>query len=68
VTISPGVNIAGKAKIGDLCYIGMGAVVLDGISIGNNSVVGAGSVVTKDVPDSVQVLGMPARIAKEFKE
>lgn len=68
VTISPGANIAGKTKIGDLCYIGMGAVILDGISIGNNSVVGAGSVVTKDVPASVQVLGMPARISKEFKE
>jgi acetyltransferase EpsM len=68
VTISPGANIAGRARIGDLCYVGMGAVILDGISIGNNSVVGAGSVVTKDVPPSVQVLGIPARISKEFTE
>ena len=68
VTLSPGTNISGKTRIGDLCYIGMGAVILDGISIGRHSVVGAGAVVTKDVPDSVQVLGIPARISKEIKE
>jgi acetyltransferase-like isoleucine patch superfamily enzyme len=46
----------------------MGAVILDGISVGSNSVVGAGAVVTKDVPGSVQVMGIPARISKEIKE
>ena len=68
VTISPGANVAGRARIGDLCYIGMGAVILDGISVGSNSVVGAGAVVTKDVPGSVQVMGIPARITKEIRE
>ncbi len=66
VTISPGVNIAGKSRIGDLSFIGMSAVILDGISVGSNSVVGAGAVVTKDVPGSVQVMGIPARISKEI--
>jgi sugar O-acyltransferase (sialic acid O-acetyltransferase NeuD family) len=68
VTISPGTNIGGKARIGDLCYVGMGAIILDGISIGSHSVVGAGAVVTKDVPESVQVIGIPARISQEIRE
>lgn len=66
VTISPGVNIAGKVVIGEQSYIGMGAIILDGITIGKNVVVGAGAVVIKDVPDNVQVVGLPARIVKEF--
>ncbi|MCW8822329.1 MAG: acetyltransferase [Sulfurovum sp.] len=66
VTISPGANIAGKTVIGDGSYIAMGAIILDGITIGKNVVVGAGAVVTKDVPDNVQVVGLPARIVKEF--
>ena len=42
--------------------IGAGAVILPGITIGKNAMVGAGSVVTKDVPDNVTVIGNPARI------
>lgn len=66
VTISPGVNIAGKVTIKECSYIGMGAIILDGISVGANAVIGAGAVVTKDVPDNVQVMGIPARITKNF--
>lgn len=46
------------------CWIGAGAIILRGITIGENSVVGAGSVVTKDVPDNVVVAGNPAKIIK----
>lgn len=65
VTIQPGANVAGVCRVGDRTYIGMAAVVLDRLKIGSQSVVGAGSVVTADVPDCVQVLGVPARIVKE---
>lgn len=65
VTIQPGANIAGMVTVGEGAYIGMGAVVLDKTSIGAGSVVGAGAVVTADVPESVQVVGVPARIVKE---
>lgn len=66
VTISPGANIAGRCILKDGSYIGMGAILIDGITIGENSVVGAGAVVTKNVPDNVQVMGIPARITKQF--
>jgi len=48
--------------IEDGAIIGAGAVIKAGVTIGKNSVVGMGSVVTKDVPESVVVLGNPARI------
>ncbi len=48
------------------CWIGAGATILRGVTIGENSVVGAGSVVTKDVPDNVIVAGNPANIIKNI--
>lgn len=44
--------------------IGSGAVVMCGITIGENAMVGAGAVVTKDVPENVIVVGVPARVKK----
>jgi hypothetical protein len=46
----------------------MGAVVLEHIVVGRNAIVGAGAVVTKDVPENVQVLGVPARITKTLPQ
>lgn len=65
VTVSPGANIAGKCVIEDGCYVAMGAIVLDGRRVGRGSVIAAGSLVTRDVPENVQVMGSPARIKKE---
>lgn len=48
-------------------WLGIGAVILPGVTIGLNSVVGANSVVTKDVPDYTIVAGIPARIIKQLK-
>ena len=52
--------------IEDGVFIGMNCLVLKGVSIGRGSVVGAGSVVTKDVPPSVTVAGNPVRIVRKF--
>lgn len=49
-------------------WIGANAVVLQGVTIGDNSVVGAGSVVTKDVPANVVVVGSPAKILRSISE
>lgn len=49
-------------EIGDNVFIGKRAIILRGVKIGNNSIIGAGSVVTKDVPDNVIVAGNPAKV------
>jgi maltose O-acetyltransferase len=51
--------------IGEDVWFGGSVVVCPGVTIGNNVVVGAGSVVTKDVPDNVTVGGNPAWILKQ---
>ena len=50
--------------VGDDCMIGGNVVVLEGVEIGNGSVVAAGSVVTENVPEGVVVAGAPAKIVK----
>jgi sugar O-acyltransferase (sialic acid O-acetyltransferase NeuD family) len=65
VTIAPGAMIAGKCVIEPGCYIAAGAIIIDRVRVGANSVVGAGAVVTRDVPPNVQVVGVPARVVKE---
>ncbi len=52
--------------IGRNCWIGAGAIILPGITIGDNTVVGAGSVVTKDLPANVVAVGNPAKIIREI--
>jgi len=49
-------------KIGDCTFIGPNSVILMGITIGKHCIVGAGSVVTKDIPDCSIVVGVPARV------
>jgi len=49
-------------------WLGVGVVVLDGVKIGEGAVVGAGSVVTRDVPDNAIAVGIPARVAKTRRE
>ncbi|VWL85557.1 2,3,4,5-tetrahydropyridine-2,6-dicarboxylate N-acetyltransferase [Oceanivirga miroungae] len=56
---------ANPVVIEDNVVIGANAVVLEGVRVGKNSVVAAGSIVTKDVPESVVVAGTPARIIKK---
>jgi acetyltransferase-like isoleucine patch superfamily enzyme len=51
--------------IGDDCWLGTGCKVLDGVSIGIGSIVAAGAVVTKDVPDYSIVAGVPAKVIKQ---
>ena len=55
-----------KLTIKDGAYIGTGAILLPGVTIGRKSVVGAGAVVTKSVPKSVLVAGVPAKIIKRL--
>jgi maltose O-acetyltransferase len=52
----------GPITIGDYAVVGMASIVLPGVSIGRGAMVGAGSVVTKDVPDETVVGGNPAKV------
>jgi acetyltransferase-like isoleucine patch superfamily enzyme len=58
------VNLAGNCRVGEAVYIGIGATIIDHVTIGPHSVVGAGAVVTEDVPERVLVVGVPAKVAK----
>jgi acetyltransferase EpsM len=64
VSVLPGANVAGCVTIGEGALVAMGAIVLDLRTVGAHAVVGAGAVVTSDVPERVQVLGVPARVVK----
>jgi acetyltransferase-like isoleucine patch superfamily enzyme len=57
----PELNVFGKIDIRDNCFIGVNAIILPGVTIGSNSVVGAGSVVSRDVPADTVVAGVPAK-------
>ena len=61
-----GTETARPIVIGDDVWIGGGAIVLAGVTIGHRSVIGAGSVVTKDVPPDVVVVGNPAKIVRRL--
>lgn len=54
--------------IGRNCWLGAGVIVLPGITIGDNSVIGAGSVVTKDIPANVVAVGNPCKVLREISE
>ena len=54
--------------IGKNCWLGAGVIVLPGVTIGDNTVIGAGSVVTKDIPSNVVAVGNPCRVLREINE
>ena len=54
--------------IGRNCWLGAGVIVLPGVSIGDNTVVGAGSVVTRDLPANVVAVGSPCRVVRPIGE
>ena len=54
--------------IGSDVWVGGGAIILPGVHIGSRSVIGAGSVVTRDVPDDVFAAGNPCRVVREIAE
>lgn len=54
--------------IGKNCWLGAGVIVLPGVTIGDNTVIGAGSVVTKDIPANVVAVGNPCKVLREIND
>lgn len=57
-----------QVHIGDYVWLGAGAIILPGVTIGDNSVIGAGSVVTRDIPANVVAVGNPCRVLRPISE
>ena len=55
-------------RIGNNVWIGTNVVILPGVTIGDNAVIGAGSVVTKDIPANVVALGTPCKVVREITD
>lgn len=66
--IAHAVSVSGSVQIGDGCFIGTNATIVPRVKIGKWATVGAGAVVTKDVPDHAVVVGSPARMIKSNPE
>ena len=54
--------------IGRNCWLGAGVIVMPGVTIGDNVVIGAGSIVTRDIPSNVVAVGNPCRVLREVGE
>ncbi len=61
-----GIGKIGRIKIHDNCFLGDSVIVLSGVSIGPNAIIGAGSVVTRDIPPNSVAAGNPAKIITSF--
>lgn len=66
-TIFSDTNISGEVTIGRECLVGTAATILPRLKIGNRSIIGAGALVAENVPESVVVAGVPAKVIKEIK-
>lgn len=62
VEISPGSHVSGNCYIGENSQLGTNCTILPKVKVGKNVRVGAGSVITKDVPDGVTIVGVPGKI------
>ena len=55
-------------RIGRNCWLGAGVIVVPGVTVGDDTVIGAGSVVTKDIPANVVAVGNPCRVLRPISE
>jgi sugar O-acyltransferase (sialic acid O-acetyltransferase NeuD family) len=67
VHISPNAAMGGTVVIGEKTWVCIGSSIANNIKIGNNSIIGAGAVIIKDVPNKVLAAGVPAIIKKQYE-
>lgn len=66
VTLYPSVNLSGITTVGECTELGTGTHIIQGVNIGSHTIVGAGAVVIKDLPDKCTAVGAPAKPIKFF--
>ena len=64
----PDFDVFGKVELGNRVYVGAGAMIMPGVTIGDNVLIAAGSVVTKSIPSNVVVAGNPAKFVCTLDE
>ena len=64
VTVYPGANISGSTYLGSGCEMGTGSRIIQGLSVGMNTIVGAGAVVVRNLPPDCTAVGVPAKPIK----
>lgn len=67
VHVAPGVHLGGEVQVGEGTLVGIGSVVKPGVNIGSWSIIGAGAVVTQDIPDRSVAVGVPARVTRKIE-
>ena len=68
VHIGPGARLGGGVTVGEGTWVGIGAVIKDRVKIGRDSIIGAGAVVLKDIPDCVVAFGVPAEVIRKVEQ
>lgn len=68
VTVNPGTNLSGNVVVGTCVSLGTGMQVIQGKTIGERSIIGAGAVVTLDIPKDCTAVGIPAKPIKYFED
>ena len=64
----PDLEITKPITLGNNVYVGNNVIFMPGITVGSNVIIGAGAVVTKDIPDNSVAVGVPARVIKSCEE
>lgn len=61
-------DIFGTIKVGNNVHIGISSIIMPGVVIGNNCIIGCGAIVTKDIPDNSVAVGVPAKVIQTIEE
>lgn len=61
------IDLFGKITVGDNTHIGMNVMIMPGVNIGKNCIIGCGAIVTKDIPDNSVAVGVPAKVIEDIQ-